>query len=119
MLQAQHFKSMQTLLIESCFFPRGLWFMIACCGLPWCCLYFDDNSIFQEGLPSRRSRSHTQVISLNLLSILTGQIKARACDWAMEGEGGTGGIREKRGERGEEKRRRYKEDGAEPHGLEK
>ena len=35
---------------------------------------------------------------MNLLPILTGQIKARACDWAVEGKGGAGGFRE--GERG-------------------
>ena len=31
---------------------------------------------------------------MNLLPILTGQIKARACDWAVEGKGGAGGFRE-------------------------
>jgi len=42
---------------------------------------------------------------VNLLPILTGQIKARACDWAAEGKGGAGGFREgeeERGERGKE-----------------
>lgn len=42
--------------------------------------------------------SRSQVISLNLLPILTVQIKARADDWAVEGKGGTDGLRE-RGER--------------------
>ena len=28
------------------------------------------------------------------LPILTDQIKARACDWAVEGKGGPGGLRE-------------------------
>jgi hypothetical protein len=53
------------------------------------------------------------------------------CDWAVEGKGGAGGFREEE-ERKEEKgseemeedrgrgrKRRWKEDGAEPHGLEK
>jgi hypothetical protein len=42
-----------------------------------------------------RSRSHTQVISLSLISILTGQIKTEANDCAVEVKGGTGGLREK------------------------
>ena len=29
----------------------------------------------------------------NLLPILTGQIKARTCDWEVEGKGGAGGFR--------------------------
>ena len=37
---------------------------------------------------------------MNLLPILTGQIKARACDWAVEGKGGAGGFREGREEGG-------------------
>ena len=71
----------------------------------------------QEGLPLKRS--HTQVISLNLLPILTGQIKARACDWAVEGKG----VKEwRKGEEAEEegqRKKRWKESGREPHGLEK
>lgn len=31
---------------------------------------------------------------MNLLPILTGQIKARVCDWIVEGKGGAGGFRE-------------------------
>jgi hypothetical protein len=31
---------------------------------------------------------------VDLLPILTGPIKARACDWALEGKGGAGGFRE-------------------------
>jgi hypothetical protein len=31
---------------------------------------------------------------VNLLPILTGQIKARACDWTVEGKGRAGGLRE-------------------------
>ena len=58
---------------------------------------------------------------MNLLPILTGQIKARACDWAVEGKGGAGGFREweKRGKEGgrRQRKRRWKEDEAEPHGL--
>ena len=49
----------------------------------------------QERLPPNlrpRSGSCTQVISLALLLILTGRIKAGADDWAMEGKGGTGGL---------------------------
>lgn len=48
---------------------------------------------------------------MNLLPIWTGQIKDRADDWAVEAKGVTGGLREYR-------RRRWKEDGAEPHSLE-
>lgn len=53
----------------------------------------------QEGLPL------THVISLNFLPILTGQIKARADDWAVEGKGGTAGKRER------QRKRRWKVDG--------
>jgi hypothetical protein len=55
-----------------------------------------------------KARSHTQVISLNLLFSLTGQIKARANDWAIEGKGETGGLREGRRERNGERRDREK-----------
>jgi hypothetical protein len=41
-----------------------------------------------------RNRSPTQVISLNLLPILTDQIKVRAYDWAMKGKSGTLGLGE-------------------------
>jgi hypothetical protein len=56
---------------------------------------------------------------VNLLPILTGQIKAKACDWAVEGKGGSGGFREweKRGKETEEEE--VEGDGAGPHGLEK
>ena len=56
----------------------------------------------QEGLLQMRSRTHTQVISQ--ISILTGQIKTQANDWALEVKGGTGGLREEvtGRERGEE-----------------
>ena len=53
---------------------------------------------------------------MNLLPILTGQIKARACDWAVEGKGGAGGFRE--GERERKRKRRWKEGEAKLHGLE-
>jgi hypothetical protein len=47
-----------------------------------------------------RRRSSTEVISLNLLPILSGQIKSRAYDWEVEGKGGVvglkGGRKEKR-----------------------
>ena len=38
---------------------------------------------------------------MNFLLILTGQIKARVCDWAVDGKGETGSFREreKRGRR--------------------
>lgn len=42
------------------------------------------------------------MISQDLLSLLTGQIKTRANDWAVEGKGGSGGLREG-GERGGER----------------
>jgi hypothetical protein len=49
---------------------------------------------------------------VSLLPNLTGQIKAKACDWGVEGKGGTGGFREGKEEEEEE-------DGVEPHDLEK
>ena len=49
----------------------------------------------QEGLPQKRSRSHTQVITMNLL-ILTGQIKARA-ELSRGRTKSTGGHREVEG----------------------
>ena len=52
---------------------------------------------------------------MNLLPILTGQIKTRACDWAMKGKVGLEVLES--GGRTEE--RSWKKDGAEPHGLEK
>jgi hypothetical protein len=66
---------------------------------------------------------------VNLLPILTGQIKARARGWTVEGKGVAGSFLE--GERGrrkgdevteereEDRKRRGKEDGAEQRGLEK
>lgn len=53
---------------------------------------------------------------MNLLPIVTGQIKTRACGWAMEGEGGTEGFKRGRREAEEEER---EEDGAGPRGPEK
>lgn len=47
-------------------------------GLPWCRLYLDANSAASRG--AAITMSLTQVISLNLLPILTGQIKARSND---------------------------------------
>lgn len=41
---------------------------------------------------------------MNLLPILTGQIKAKACDWAVEGKGGSGGLRMGAGKEEEEDR---------------
>ena len=56
---------------------------------------------------------------MNLLPILTSQIKARACVWAEEGKGGARGLREWEQEERKWRKKRWKEDGAEPHGLEK
>jgi len=47
---------------------------------------------------------------------LIGQIKARACDWAIEEKGGVESFGE--GEREEDRKKRWKEDGAETCGLE-
>ena len=69
--------------------------------------------LLQERLPPRRSRSDTQVTSGNLPPILTGQIKARADDWAVEGKGGTAGKRER------QRKRRWKVDGTVQDVLEK
>ena len=44
---------------------------------------------------------------MSLLPILTGQIKLRACDWAVEGKGRAGGFREGQ-ERKERGRRRWR-----------
>ena len=38
---------------------------------------------------------------MNLLPILTGQIKTRACNWVVEGKDGAGSFREEREEGGE------------------
>jgi hypothetical protein len=48
----------------------------------------------QEGLPQGGIGSCTQVISCETSPILTGEIMARACGWAMEGKGGAGSCRE-------------------------
>lgn len=65
-----------------------------CRGLPWRCLYFDTNSASSRGTAPTRSRLPSQVISLKLLPVLAGEMKARADDWAGEGKGGAGGERE-------------------------
>jgi hypothetical protein len=57
-----------------------------------------------------------------LLNLLTGQIQAGACDWALEGKGDVGGFREwgkGGGQRRRRKKKRWEEDGAEAHGLKK
>ena len=72
----------------------------------------------QEGWPMMRSRSHTQVISLSLFSILTGQIKARPDDWAVEVKGVSGGLREEE-VRKRQRKREWKEYRPEPQSLEK
>ena len=45
----------------------------------------------QEGLPPMSSLSCTQVISCEPSPHFNWSIKARACDWAVEEKGGTGG----------------------------
>ena len=64
---------------------------------------------------------------MNLLHNLTGQIKAKACDWAVEGKGKAESFRERerKGERTmrdwgwkERMEEEELEDGADPHGLE-
>ena len=45
-------------------------------------------------------------------------MKTRADDWTVEAKGGNGGLREERGER-EWRKRNWKEDRDELHGLEK
>jgi hypothetical protein len=75
--------------------------ILFCCGLPWYCLYSDVNSASLRGA-ALRSGSHTQVISCEPLPVLTGQIKARACDWAVEGKGGLEVIESGEGKKREE-----------------
>jgi hypothetical protein len=74
------------------------------CGLLWWCLYF--NSASSRGAAPRRSGSPTQV---NLHLILTDQIKARTCDWAVEGKGGAGDLTEWR--KGRERTKEEKVEG--------
>jgi len=47
------------------------------------------------------SGSHTQVISCEPSPHFNWSIKARACDWAVEGKGGMGGLRVGAGGEGE------------------
>jgi hypothetical protein len=81
----------------------------------------------QEGLHLSSSPSHTQVIACEPFNW---SIKARACDWAVEGKGRTRGVRvgagteEKRmrgeGERTEEEEEvHHSHDGPEPRDQEK
>jgi hypothetical protein len=60
---------------------------------------------------------------VNILPVLTSQVKATACDWSLEGKGGARGFRELEKSRDEggrrQSKRMWKEDGAEPHGTEK
>lgn len=51
---------------------------------------------------------------MNLLPILTGQIKARACDWAVDEKYGAGSFRE--GKRGRRKGIKRWRDGREDSG---
>lgn len=55
---------------------------------------------------------------MNLLPISTGQIKDRTCDWAVEWKGGIGGLREWKKEGEGQRKRRWKEAGAELPGPE-
>ena len=52
-------------------------------------------------LAAPRRNGSLRRFPVKLLPILTGQIKARAYDWAVEGKDGTGGFRE-----GEERKER-------------
>lgn len=57
--------------------------------------YIDVNSVSSgEAAPMRSEQMTTQVISLNLLPILIGQIEARGDDQAADRKGGKGGFRE-------------------------
>lgn len=47
----------------------------------------------QEGLPPISSPFHTQLISCEHFLHFNLPVKARACDWAVEGNGGAGGLR--------------------------
>jgi hypothetical protein len=55
-------------------------------------LHSDVNSASSRG--SRQGRSRLLIVlrrfHVNLLPILSGQIKARTCDWAVEGKGEAG-----------------------------
>ena len=46
----------------------------------------------QEGLPQEGVDHMLRRFLVSLLPILTGRTKARACDWAVEGESGVGGF---------------------------
>ena len=56
----------------------------------------------QEGLAPTSNPSHTQVLSCEPSPHFNWSIKARACDWAVEGKGGTGGLRVGAGREAEE-----------------
>jgi hypothetical protein len=90
-----------------------------CYGFTQCYLYFDVNSASSRGvsLPTRSSPSSSiQVISCEPSPHFNWSVKARACDWAAEGKGGTGGLRvaaggeRRRGERGGERMEEEEED---------
>ena len=65
--------------------------------MPWCCLYSDVNSASSRGTAQRRSGSSTTQVTSHEPSPI--QIKAKACDWAVEGKGGTRSFREEGEER--------------------
>jgi hypothetical protein len=46
----------------------------------------------QEELPSSEQSIVYQYSHVNIFPILTGQMKAGVCDWAVEGKGGMGGL---------------------------
>ena len=58
----------------------------------------------REGLPPASSPSHTQLISFEPAPHFNWSIKTRACDWAVEGKGGSGGLRMGAGKEEEEDR---------------
>lgn len=68
-------------------------------------------------LPGTRSESHTQVTSSQPSPYFNCKTKARASDWAEKGRWRKVWGREQR--RGRQRKRRWKEDGAEARVLEK
>jgi hypothetical protein len=65
-----------------------------------CGLYSDINFASSQGAAPKRSGSHTQVVSYEPPPHFNWSIKAKDCDWAVEGKGGAGGFREERNGKG-------------------
>lgn len=63
-----------------------------------------------EGLLLMSSPLCTRVISCDPSACFNCSIEARACDWAVEGKGGKGGLRVGAGGEVEEDERRMRED---------